>query len=267
MDKLTKIKEFILKDRRILASVISFVLLFAIFLTQLFVRYNMKSKVEISEVFLGSNVMNSKSSLEIAGEYKTKTLTEKEKEKILRTVADEIGLEFSKEEIKETVIGHATQVLIDKKSDVASTKLQLVSVNINEEGEIPVVNNYVMVHLEMYDHIDSIMSYKLMIEDAFDKLDISNDDSYVQFTGSYLGKLTLEHRNEIADQMIRKLKARVTYENRVEDFYTIYAYTGGVKDYINVGDSKVNIQVAMNYNEVQDKTVVYLATPILNGSY
>ena len=67
MDKLTKIKEFILKDRRILASVISFVLLFAIFLTQLFVRYNMKSKVEISEVFLGSNVMNSKSSLEIAG--------------------------------------------------------------------------------------------------------------------------------------------------------------------------------------------------------
>ena len=47
MDKLTKIKEFILKDRRILASVISFVLLFAIFLTQLFVRYNMKSKVEI----------------------------------------------------------------------------------------------------------------------------------------------------------------------------------------------------------------------------
>ena len=60
---------------------------------------------------------------------------------------------------------------------------------------------------------------------------------------------------------------KIAYENRKEDLFTVYAYSGLIEEYITVAGSKVNMQIAMSYDEKKDITFVYLATPFLNDGY
>lgn len=260
-------KKGILADKRVQFFLIAVVFLWVAIFAQITMGHFMKEKIQISEAFMDSGVATTKSSLEMAGQYVTKSLSNEQKQTVINTVADKIGLEITDNDLIWEENGMVSQVSVEKQSKAADTRIQLVSVNVNEEGEIPVIQNYVMVRMEVYDQIDSIMNYKKLIQQSFEKLEMSQESSYVQFTGKYPGLLTLDSKNEITNEMIGSLNGRVTYENRADDLYTVYAYSGGISDYISVGKSKVNIQVAMNYDEINNETMVYLATPILNGSY
>lgn len=223
--------------------------------------------VKLSEVFQGSQVVVSNSSIEMAGQYITKALTQEEKELALNTIIDQIGLKVTKNEFVQEKNGKAEILTVSKNSKQADTRIQLVSMNVNESGEIPVVQNYIMIHLKLYDQFASILEYKKLIEDSFEQLKLSEQSSYVQFVGHIPGKISIDSKNEMTDHMLKELGGKVMYEDRVNPMYTVYGYSSGIPEYISVGESKVNIQIAMNYNEVQDETMVYLATPILNGSY
>lgn len=267
MNREGSFKKGILADRRIQFVLAMVVLLGGAILTQAVMRRFVKEKVEISEAFLDSQVVTSESSIEMAGQYIIKVLTADQKREVIQTIADQIGLELMEEDWTWVEEGKISQVSVHRKSKVADTKIQLVSVNANEDSEIPIIHNYVLIRMEVYDQIESILNYKRLIQKAFKELEMEEESSYVQFSGRYPGMLTLESKNEIADQMIERLRGHVAYENRADDLYTVYAYSGGLPEYISVGKSKVNIQVSMTYNEVTNETWVYLATPIMNGSY
>lgn len=267
MDRRLNSKKGILADRRVQFLVFTIVFLGIGILARITMQYFMREKVQISEAFMDSGVVTSQSSIEMAGQYATKSLTEEQKQAVIEKIADKIGLEIVIDDFMWEENEDAMQVSVHRQSKVADTKIQLVSVNVNEEGEIPVIQNYVMVHMEVYDQIDSIMNYKKLIQKSFGELEMSEESSYVQFMGTYPGALTLDSKNQITNQMIDRLNGHVTYENRADNLYTVYAYSGGIPEYISVGKSKVNIQVAMNYDEVNNETMVYLATPIMNGSY
>lgn len=260
-------KKGILAGKRFQILLIAVALLGMAILAQFTIQHFVKQNIQISEAFMDSGVVKSKSSIEMAGQYTTKSLNEEQKREVIETVAKQIGLEVSEDDLVWEKEGKVEEVSVRRQSKAADTRIQLVSVNVNEEGEIPVIQNYVMVRMEVYDQVDSIMNYKKLIQKAFNKLEMSGESSYVQFTGTYPGLLTLDSKNEITNQMIGSLNGHVTYENRADDLYTVYAYSGGISEYISVGKSKVNIQVAMNYDEGTNETRVYLATPIMNGSY
>lgn len=267
MQKIRHVLKIVFKDKRIQAFCIVFVFLWAAFFTQMLMKKRMGESVQISEAFMGTKVVTPTSSIDIAGKCASTKIALEEKKLFLHQIADKIGLDLEETDFVEKNNKDATELYVERKSKDAFTKMQFVSVDVSDEEEEPIINNYVMIHLEIYDQIDAVMNYKRLIQDIFQKLEITQESSYVQYTGSYPGNLALSNKNKIANKMMRSLKGRVMYENRTDDFYTVYAYSGSLRDYISVGGSKINIQIAMNYNEVTDKTMVYLATPIMNGSY
>lgn len=262
-----KIKKGFLKDKRILIALLAVMILFIAITAQFMMKGFMKEKVQISEVFLDSQVIATKSSLEMAGRYMTKSLTKEQKQQVIQTITNEIGLVFGPDELIWQEEEKVTQVSLHRQSKAADTKIKLVSVNVNKDGEIPIIQNYILVHMELSDHIEQIVDYKELLQDCFHELEMSEESASIQFIGKYPGSLTLDSKNVIADQMIDQLNGHITYENRADDLYTVYAYSGSIAEHISVGKSKVNIQVAMNYNEELNETMVYLATPIMNGSY
>ena len=56
-------------------------------------------------------------------------------------------------------------------------------------------------------------------------------------------------------------------EQRGDELYTVYAYTGLINDYVKSEGNKINVNIAFNYNEKKNKTNLYVATPILNQDY
>ena len=47
----------------------------------------------------------------------------------------------------------------------------------------------------------------------------------------------------------------------------IYAYTSMMKEYKKVGEDKINLTIAVSYNEEKDETTFILATPVLNQDF
>lgn len=233
--------------------------------TQIVMGFMLKDNVKITQAFMVGNSVTTQSYLEMAGECDDSYLTEKEKEEIIHSIGKKIGLTI--DTIQSETKDNISQLWVEKVAKNAKTQINFVSVNSSLTDNIKHTKYYVLVKLTVYEKMDSIIEYKSLLESVFRKLDVKEQQSVIEFTGRYPGELSIGERNEITDEMIQRLGGRVAYENRSKELYTVYAYSGLIDEYITVAKNKVNIQVAMNYNEDTDETVVYLATPVLNGSY
>lgn len=85
--------------------------------------------------------------------------------------------------------------------------------------------------------------------------------------GSIAGALNSNEKNELADNILKRLDAQIVAENRDSDIFTIYAYSKGVGSYITIGDSKINMNIAIGYDEEQNRTEVYLSSPVNSLDY
>ena len=112
-----------------------------------------------------------------------------------------------------------------------------------------------------------ILSYRDILLGALKDLQVVQAETTMQFLGAYEGDLPLERWNKIANSMIKELGGKIIYENRDKELYTIYAYSSQLPEYVSVDRNKINIQVAMRYEQDSDRTVVYLATPLLRGDW
>lgn len=91
--------------------------------------------------------------------------------------------------------------------------------------------------------------------------------SSVNVVGSYSGKLTLKERNQAADRLLEGMDARIVTENRGMDLYTIYGYTPYISEYQLQEGTAVNVNIAMHYNEEEDRTYIYAAVPVIGVEY
>lgn len=202
------------------------------------------------------------SKLTITVDYGTPFLTEYDKEELIEYLAGSIGLQnyekrFHKGEKGDTISGI-------KNGTYADTQIQIIGTKENKEQE---KHYYIKIALQLYRSPEQIFEYKQHIESAIKKLSVKEQQSLITFTGNYKGKLKLEDKNIIANQMLQKINASIVEENRTEELYTIYAYTGLISDYIKTNNKKVNVNICMTYEEEQNITTIYLATPILNEEW
>ena len=79
--------------------------------------------------------------------------------------------------------------------------------------------------------------------------------------------LDIVERNKLADELLSELSAKVVAENRDADMFTIYGYSQGIKDYLEIGGNRINVNIAMNYDEINNTTNIFLSSPINSGSY
>lgn len=71
----------------------------------------------------------------------------------------------------------------------------------------------------------------------------------------------------MADALLEDMHAKVVSENRDMDCYNIYAYTKDAGDAVWVDGERVNVNLSMNYNELNDRTYIYLALPMNNQDF
>ena len=110
------------------------------------------------------------------------------------------------------------------------------------------------------------MTYKNMVEDLFEA---SGIEGYVNLNlkGEMPGALNYYERNKAADELLELLDAKIVTESRENDLFTIYAYTDAVDEYVLNAGQKININIVQEYDEISNKTVIYLSTPLNNLDY
>lgn len=227
--------------------------------TQIVINYLFKSNDRIVDAFASTDSQIAQSEIEVIADYGSKYLSRQDKEDLINYIADSINLETD-HSYKSSSTDTTNEISIKKVSKNAESEIKLLS--LTKETK-----HFIVVDLSVYDNMRSVIEYKKILENKLKELNVKEYQTTIQFHGYYNGRLTSTKKDQITDELINNLEARVVTQNRGSDMYTVYAYTGLIDEYITVSKSKVNVNIAISYNEKTNQTELYLATPIINSDY
>lgn len=85
--------------------------------------------------------------------------------------------------------------------------------------------------------------------------------------GVYEGKLTeSEMRGKIADAM-NSVKAKAVEGLKNEEVNSISAFSGNINNFVLSNNKKVNMQIAMRYSSYDNKTYIWIGSPLIHVEY
>ena len=243
--------------RAMYAVIVLWAVLTAVYMTNM----GRARKVSISTAFTdsagGEEWCELDTYIEGYGKFGVCYLTQEEKERLVENIASALGITSS--------YGLATVCEDEVNTTVLSKESVNGSVTIKAITQEPQAQ-YVYVNITVYNNIDCAGSYRELVEGMFGAMGIQGNVN-MNLVGSLEGALNSTEKNELADGLLDRLGAKVVTENRDNDIFTIYAYSKGAGSYITIGGNKINMNIAIGYDEEQDRTKVYLASPINSLDY
>ncbi len=285
--------------RAMYAVIVLWAVLTAVYMTNM----GRADKVSISTAFTdsvdGEEWCELDTYIEGYGKFGVCYLTQEEKERLVENIASALGITSSyglatvcEDEVnttvlsKESVNGSVTikaitqeQQRTENTAEPAVTEPQVTENADSPAGTEPQVTGntnglagtqpqaqYVYVNITVYNNIDCAVSYRELVEGMFDAMGIQGNVN-MNLVGSLEGALNSTEKNELADGLLDRLGAKVVTENRDSDIFTIYAYSKGAGSYITIGGNKINMNIAIGYDEEQNRTKVYLASPVNSLDY
>ncbi len=258
------IKNIVSFKRARITAYIAVVLWIAV-VTQMLVNRIFQEDARITEAFVKTNTDEMQSSIEIAGEYPTGFLSDEDKKKLICDLAAEIGLKIDKE-ISVWEEDGRSEYYFYKQAKKASSEIKIISVE-QEEDDVIKMKHYIIARLTICEGIQSIDRYKVLLEKAFERLKAGDVQITLKYEGNREGDMTTEQKHELAQLLVDELQGRIALEYDEGDIFTVYGYTGMLKEYVTTMDNKINIQIAISYNELTNKTRIELATPIMEEDW
>lgn len=265
LDTIKKVPHLLKKQNKKIKSITYVVaILWIAVLSQFLVNWFFTDDSKLVDAFTKANSAVINSNLYLVADMGTDYMSEEDEKNLLQYVFSGIGL---MDECKITREDDTDTILTRTESDQSTTIIKLVRNDEKSKNDTNVVRRYLILDITINQDVNSILSYKKKAEKIVSKLEASTFESQVTFKGTYDGKLSIDERNKITNQFVRDLQASVVVEQRGDELYTIYAYTGLISDYVKSEGNKINVNIAFTYNEKTNKTNLYVATPILNQDY
>ena len=221
-------------------------------------------KVIMSRVFFAGASMESAFSMLVPEERRgTVTMTARyptpeygcEEEMLLACFAEKLDLRME-DDIREVVYEGRREYVYEKEAAKAASLLKVVY--LEKTGEYYVCAEVTLFGTEEQD----VTAFKKRLEKAAKELELTEISTTLELCGVYNGEIPLGEKDSLTDALLKELYAAPVYENRENANYTVYAYTGAIKDYIVVEKKRLNVQVAIYYDRSSDRTEVVLASPI-----
>lgn len=104
------------------------------------------------------------------------------------------------------------------------------------------------------------------IKQAFKKNNIVSNESLC-LVGSFDGKLEGAELEEVKNKIFNASQAiKVDYAED-DKYFSVSAYSPLADNYIKVDGKKVNMNLAIRYSSYEDKTYIWLATPVIKVEY
>lgn len=85
--------------------------------------------------------------------------------------------------------------------------------------------------------------------------------------GSLDKRLAQQEQEQIAKQILTRIGARHLEGISLPEMVSLTGYSPLIKDHLRIGRQKVNLNVATTIDEIRNKTIVRLGTPLLDGEY
>lgn len=98
-----------------------------------------------------------------------------------------------------------------------------------------------------------------------------NHDKMMNVTSCIIGKIDgkvdIDENEKKIIKSAEKFKGRVVESYKEEEVLSLSMFTPFIDEYIYTGNRKMNLNIAISYNECEDKTYVWIGTPIITIGY
>lgn len=218
--------------------------------------------VKDTEGFAGSSGI-----IESASYYGNEYLEDEKKKKILKDLAESLGITSELKQSSKREKERETFSL-SKKGTETETVLSIVTLEEKDEfGRYSFVQ-YITCKITIHNSPESVCHYEKILKNYLKENELAEDVT-VTLISFFDNELEGEEISAITDRVLKSMNAKVVVENRTKELFSVYAYSTNIRDEetINLGLSKTNINIAANYNEKEKQTRFYLATPVLDIEY
>lgn len=216
------------------------------------------------EAFNTTSFEIKESQLNIWGEYIPKYMTMDDMINMGQKIANEIGIDDYEENSEDNELKKI--YTIEKKSVDASTKIQITETIELLENGIYKPKNYISVNLTLYNKCSSIGYFEKNLTKVFERLMI-NPVKGIIITAAREGRVSELAAREIMEDLIRLLGGEVREIIIDNNLKTAYGYSGHMKDYVISKGDKINMDLAITYNEIEEKTYLYAGIPVITFEY
>lgn len=176
-------------------------------------------------------------------------------EKLLKYFGEQIGLQVEAE-IRQATFEGRREMIFEKTAADAHSVLKLVHLT-----EADAYYLCAEIVLSGQNAVQASYMRKELLR-AAENMGLTEVSATLELCGIFDGEIPLGEKDALTDSLLSELYAQPVYENRQNDYYTVYAYTGAVEDYITVERNKINVQVLIDYDRNKDCTEVVLASPL-----
>lgn len=88
-----------------------------------------------------------------------------------------------------------------------------------------------------------------------------------QYTGVLAGEVASSKREPLINRMFEVFEAQMIEVYKTSNAVSATGYTPFISSHLGYGKKQYNLQAAVHYNPTENKTYIYLGTPLLLGEY
>lgn len=174
-------------------------------------------------------------------------------------IVNNLGLEESNIKWEESKNKQENQIYAQIKSDERNVSIICIKKNEKE--------SYVIVDILENKVYKSIVDIYTILEATLKK-HTPQVDINTCISGEYTKKLQINKYDDILDKILYNMNAEEIDRIEEENFVSITAYSEILSEnYLEYLGNKINLNIGMRYSEDEDKTLIYIATPIIKLDY
>lgn len=202
-----------------------------------------------------------RASISANGYYGNMELSETGKYIILEDIAKRIGI--NRYDIQSDDEGCTS---LKQNSVNGAVELKLITMSSQAALQSVELRQYLCINIILNNTIKSADAYRQIVKDILKDYGI-NTNVNVNLSGVVAGKLEMDEMRRLKESLLEETKGREVIEKCTDDIYTVYGYDKDIEDYISIGKEKVNVNITMSYDEINECTRINLSTPINNQDY
>lgn len=239
------------------------IVVWSIVAIQMYVNYQEKNqgKVETVTAFSVADGQSTEEIISGYGYFGTMEITEEIKKQMLENLANKLGITDGYR-IQDGKGEDFKKKTLIKDGKYAVTTLQIISMM----GSFDEPDQYIVMDIRAKENMEGAVALYQKMKRVYEEIGVDGQVS-LEITVERDGDMQTAERNSVAERIFDLTQAKEVDSIRENDIFTVYGYTRSEDSHLELNGKKVNIQVAMFYDEGQDKTYIKIGMPIVNTSY
>lgn len=245
------------------------IIMIAILMITYLIDYSVKNwanpkNEELVEVFSYSDFDITEATVKCWGKYEAKYLSEDE----IRKIVGEIGSQLNLSDLEISWQEDENQKIctLFKESSNAETIIQMTESYQEIAKNTFRVNNYLIVEIKLSNLYASVQYYENLLTNCFEELGISPNTN-ISAIGSKNGKVSEDEAYQLMETILVSLGGELKSREQVSNAFTLMGYSERFPRYLTLAGEKVNIDMAVTYQEENQKTILNLAIPVITFDY